>query len=243
MADQLFAELTQSGFDVFLDRCSVPVGAFFQQHLMQDLCDKAMVVLLNSVNVANSEWVGEEITLIKTHRLGLLELRFPGATERKDIDRDFTMDIDRQDLEPSPNAGAGNLKQLTASTLKTVVAQIKHVHAHALHRRRYELIDSFAGSLAKNGRMAQMLPDGTFVLPPMGGRSGSAVNLIPRPPELQDYCALHQRGSISSSHPGWLVSPAPFFLNRRQAQISWLKNVSHIEHVDEAQLTRLAAML
>lgn len=40
IADQLFGALTQEGFDVFLDRCSVPVGVPFQKRLMQDLCDK-----------------------------------------------------------------------------------------------------------------------------------------------------------------------------------------------------------
>ena len=57
IADQLFDELTHNGFDVFLDRFSVPVGVQFQERLMQDLSDKAMVVFLNSTGVSSSEWV------------------------------------------------------------------------------------------------------------------------------------------------------------------------------------------
>ena len=101
VADQLFAALTVEGFDVFLDRSSVPVGVQFQERLNQDLVDKAMVVFLNSPSVDQSRWVAEEIATIKTYRLGLLELRFPNVPERADIDPDFTRELTTADLVPT----------------------------------------------------------------------------------------------------------------------------------------------
>jgi len=243
VADQLFAALTEEGFDVFLDRCSVPIGVQFQEQLMQDLCDKAMVVLLNSAGVAKSHWVGEEIAIIKTYRLGLLELRFPSGSPRADIDPDFTQTLSASDLESAGPDYAAGAEKLSATVLADMVDRIKEVHGRALHRRRYELIDNFAAALSAFGKMAQALPDGTFVLPSTGRRNETVVGLTVRPPELGDFCHLHQRGAVSANRDGWLVSPSPFFLAQRQAHVSWLCGVSNIRHANEAQISQLAATL
>jgi hypothetical protein len=243
VADQLFAALTNEGFDVFLDRCSVPIGVQFQEQLMQDLCDKAMVVLLNSAGVAHSHWVGEEIAIMKTYRLGLLELRFPDGTPRQDIDPDFSRTLGARDLvQAGPDYKAGAQK-LSAQMLAEAVDRIKEVHGRALHRRRYELIDNFAAALAACGKTAQVLLDGTFVLPSIGKRNPAVVGLTVRPPDLGDFCNLHQRGAVSAARDGWLISPAPFFLAQRQANVSWLGGVSNIRHANEAQMSQLAASL
>ena len=243
VADQLFAAMTEAGYDVFLDRCSVPVGVQFQERLMQDLSDKAMVVLLNSASVAQSHWVEEEIAIIKTYRLGLLELRFPDGIERKDIDPDLTTKLEKKDLEPAGAHYAAGETKLSDSSLSSIVDRIKDTHGRALHRRRYELIDNFAAALAAAGKTAQVLSDGTFVLPPNKRSSGAVISLTARPPELGDFCALHQRGNVSPSRAGWLISPASFFVAQRQAQVSWLGGVSNIQHANEAQIAQLAANL
>jgi len=243
VADQLFEALTSEGFDVFLDRCSVPIGVPFQERLMQDLCDKAMVVLLNSAGVGQSVWVEEEIAIVKSYRLGLLELRFPSGQARLDIDPDFSQILSSGDLQPAGTAYAQGAHQLSASVLSHVVDRIKEMHGRVLHRRRYELIDNFAAALEASGKTAQVLSDGTFLLPASGPLHGTVVALTCRPPELGDFCALHQRGNVSANRPGWLISPSPFFLAHRQAHISWLGGLSNIQHANEAQMTQLAADL
>jgi len=243
VADQLFVALTQEGFDVFLDRSSVPGGVQFQEHLMQDMVDKAMVVLLNSPSVAQSKWVGEEIATVKIYRLGVLELLFPNTQERLDIDPDFRRELDPADLVSAGADYAPQAMRLSDAVLKSVVQQIKETHGRAIHRRRYELIDNFAAALAKSGKQAQVLSDGTFVLPPIGSQNGAVVGLTPRIPELGDFCSLHQRGSVSTNQPGWIVSPSPFFIAQRQAQVSWLGGLSNIQHANEAQINQLVADL
>lgn len=243
VADQLFESLTEAGFDVFLDRCSVPVGVQFQERLMQDLCDKAMVVLLNSAGVKNSYWVGQEIATIKDYRLGLLELRFPDGEERPDVDPDFTQVIAPADLVPAGGSYAPSAQKLSAALLPAVVNRIKDVHGRALHRRRYQLIDNFAAALANAGRTAQVLPDGTFIVSASGSGAHAVVGLTVRPPELGDFCSLHQRGSVSAGRPGWLISPSPFFLASRQGHVCWLGGISNIQHANEAQMATLAASL
>ena len=243
IADQLFAALTEEGFDVFLDRSSVPVGVQFQERLMQDLVDKAMVVFLNSPGVAQSKWVGEEIATIKLYRLGLLELRFPDVEERKDIDPDLTRTVHPGDLKSAGTDYGKNAKKLSDKALGSIVEQIKETHGRALHRRRYQLIDSFAAALADANRQAQVLSDGTFVLPPSGSNSGAVVGLTTRLPELGDFCSLHQRGGISANLAGWLISPSPFFVAQRQAHVSWLGGLSNVHHANEAQIAQLATTL
>ncbi|HYJ87000.1 MAG TPA: toll/interleukin-1 receptor domain-containing protein [Pyrinomonadaceae bacterium] len=243
VADQLFSALTMEGFDVFLDRSSVPGGVQFQERLMQDLVDKAMVVFLNSAGVNQSKWVAEEIATIKTYRLGLLELCFPGVPKRLDIDSDFTRELADKDLESAGPDYAPQAMKLLAEPLKSIVERIKETHGRALHRRRYELIDNFAAALKQAGRKAQVLPDGTFLLPSSGSLNETVVGLTTRLPELGDFCSLHQRGSISKGRLGWLISPSPFFIAQRQAYVSWLGGLCDIQHANEAQITTLAQNL
>lgn len=236
IADQLFTALTIAGFDVFLDRSSVPLGVEFQERLLQDLVDKAMVILLNSVNVNQSKWVGEEIATIKKYRLGLLELRFPDVPERGDIDPDFTVDLQPADLIAAGPNYAAAAQILNDTKRDDVVQRVKETHNRSLHRRRYELIDNFAATLTAAGKNAQALPDGTFVLTAHGSRPETVVGLTTRIPELGDFYSLHQRGSVSPTRSGWLISPAPFFVAQRQAHVSWLGKVSNIKHANEAQI-------
>ena len=243
IADQLFAALTVAGFDVFLDRSSVPVGIEFQERLMQDLVDKAMVVFLNSPGVSQSKWVGEEIATIKKYRLGLLELSFPGAQKRNDIDPDFRMPVNAGELESSGPHYAAGASKLKDQVLVDVVERIKTTHGQALHRRRFELIDNFAAALQQAGKTAQVLPDGTFILAARGVQGSVVVGLTTRIPELADFCSLHQRGNLSPARSGWLISPSPFFVAQRQAQVTWLGGVCNIQHVNEGQISALAAAL
>jgi hypothetical protein len=241
VADQLFVALTDEGFDVFLDRCSVPVGVEFQERLMQDLSDKAMVVLLNSPGVAQSYWIQEEIAAIKTYRLGLLELQFPNSTKRPDIDPDFTASISPSDLVPAGRHYGEGAQKFSVPALRRAVSEIKAVHGRAIHRRRFELIDNFAAALMAASVSSSILPDGSFLVHPRGRGNPTVVGLNVRPPELTDFSLLHQRGNVSPNRLGWLISPAPFFVARRKTDIAWLGGVCHIQHADEAQIAQLIA--
>ena len=243
IADQLFQALTNEGFDVFLDRCSVPVGVQFQEHLMQDICDKAMVVLLNTDGVKNSHWVGEEIAIVKTYRLGLLEVLFPNVLKRKDIDPDFTEEITSADLLSAGSGYSTGHPPLTTGKLTNIIERIKIEHGRALHRRRIELINNLAVALTNAGKSSQILPDGTFLVRPSRYGTEKIIALTSRTPTLGDFSLLHQQGKVSPIREGVIVSPAPLFQAHRLNQISWLGGVSNIQHINEAQLNALAASI
>ena len=243
IAEQLFSALTEAGFDVFLDRWSVPVGAAFQERLKQDLCDKSMVIFINSVDVPNSYWVQQEIALIKTYRLGLLELRLPGASPRPDIDQEQVEVVAPSALTPSDDSYRVGSKSLTDAALAALVGVIKVVHGRALHRRRYQLIDNFAAAIAASSSSASALADGSFLFSATATRGEVVVGLTARPPDLPDFSSLHRRGNVGGQRAGYLVSPTPFFIADRHAAMTWLGSISNITHIEEAQIAALVSKL
>jgi hypothetical protein len=241
IADQLFENLTAAGFDVFLDRCCIPMGVTFQSRLIQDICDKAMVVLINSANVANSSWVEDEIATVKAYRLGLLELRLPGGRKRDDIDPDLTHIIHSADLMSAGPPHPSGSQMLMPSALNTALDRIKTTHGRALHRRRNQLIDDFAAALTQAGKSARATPSGAFLV--QSGVKEAVVGVTVRPPELSDFCAFHTQGGICAARNGWLISPAPFFMQQRKGHVEWLGGVCNIQHVNEAHILQLANAL
>ena len=81
VALQLFDRLTHEGFDVFLDRFSIPPGYDFQRRLNQELEDKSMVILLESASLKDSKWTQHEIDFAKRFRLGLACVRMPNLED------------------------------------------------------------------------------------------------------------------------------------------------------------------
>ena len=228
LADQLFEALTERGFDVFLDRCSVPVGVRFQERLMQDLDDKAVVVLLHSAEVAkrSSPWVEQEIARIKQYRLGLVVLRIPDATGtaarlRQDLNADLVRDVTPGELEPDGT--------LVASACHDVIARVCEAHARGLVRRRRELVDALGAELVAAGKAFRMLPGGDIEC----GSQGIVVGVSPRPPELTDYCGLSLRAGLGGSRTGACLTPAPLVLLERRAAVQWLGGVAAMEHLDQ----------
>jgi hypothetical protein len=236
LADQVFERLTWAGFDVFLDRCSVPIGAKFQERLMQDIDDKAVVILLHSHGVAQktSQWVEQEIARIKQYRLGLIVLRIPDPLNagslpplRPDIDPDSVLDLSAADLTSS--GPMSEPMELTPTALQTVLDLTREVHARALVRRRRELIDALGVELVAAKKNFQILPAGDIAC----GGAPTIATISPRPPDLEDYCDLHSRVSIGPAKRGVCISPTPFVVLKRKAAIEWLGTLSHMEHIDQ----------
>jgi len=234
LADQLFEQLTQRGFDVFLDRCSVPVGVRFQERLMQELDDKAVVVLLHSAKMAakGSYWVEQELARIKQYRLGLVVLGLPDGAGiqipmRPDISPDDVFEVPRTSLEPS-----GELK---TGAMPAVMQRICQTHSRGLYRRRLELLESLGAELVAAGKMFQVLPGGRLSC--AGGQV--VLGVSPRPPELIDFCQLDglHTGSTSNGLRAACLTPAPLVVTERKAAISWLGNRTSIRHIDHENLT------
>jgi len=79
LADQMFDALAHGGFRVFLDRFSGTAGRYFPQELAEEMADKAVLLVIETPELAKSKWTLWEIAFAHRYKLGLMALRMPGA--------------------------------------------------------------------------------------------------------------------------------------------------------------------
>jgi hypothetical protein len=85
LAEQLFDELNRRNFDVFLDQFRINPGWNFQERLTEELAHKSMIVVLETANIRQSQWVAHEVTYAIRNRLGILAIQPPGGKSRLEI--------------------------------------------------------------------------------------------------------------------------------------------------------------
>jgi TIR domain len=246
LALQLFEELGHKGFDVFLDRYSIPSGYNFQRRLNQELMDKSMVVLLESKNIQNSEWTRHEISFTVRYGLGLLTVPMPdvapdtylGSAARKPLSGD-DFAAGKADI----TGMWGRLKDKAGEALETLVGEIKRVHAESLFQRRVRLRREIVSTLGANG-----VPLSYSAVGPFRVTQRSIDHIIvttTRPPEVDDFhdlhsCCTHKSASCAQ---GAVVGPLATFEPDREKQLKWLETVTGCKAFDEGKLGDLAHWL
>ncbi len=186
LAIQLHTALSQRGFDVFLDRFSVPPGKDFQERIDQELGDKAFVVLLESPGIQDSKWIQHEITYAHSHRIGILAVTKPCVAkceQDSSVADAFRHRLCHADLTPE-----GKLK---SAVLVTILNKIELGHARALRRRREQLIGSLRDILAWEGGCSRPLDDWAILASFPNGET-SVFQITPRCPRPHDLFELHQ---------------------------------------------------
>lgn len=262
VALQLFDRLTHEGFDVFLDRFSIPPGYDFQRRLNQELEDKSMVILLESSSLKDSKWTQHEIDFAKRFRLGLACVRMPNLKDdeillsvrnrpRIELEHnppdippssDFVEDpVPRQDPK-DPDRQLVEWQRLTGDAEERVVSFIKKEHANALFERRQRLRKDVANALAAAGIRVTANAVG-----PMRADVGLNQHLIwitTRPPEVDDFRNLHgAHVSRPQRQAGWrgaLVGPQAALEPDRRKQLKWLEARTECLSFDEAKLSDFA---
>lgn len=257
VALQLFDRLVREGFDVFLDRFSIPPGYDFQRRLNQELEDKSMVVLLESKSLKDSKWTQHEIDFAKRHRLGMLALRMPDVTDkaalpsiatdaREDVvPTDFVGPIKSVD-DPATGGKVDQWPELESKAIDRVVAKIKASHAQALFRRRHRLrADVVAALNAEPGVQAQYSAVGPLDV--VCGADEHVVWLTTRPPEVDDFRSVHgallARSSPALNSRAIIVGPQAALEPDRQDRLQWLRDVSRCLSFDEGNLQDFARRL
>jgi hypothetical protein len=238
LANQLFRALTETGFDVFLDRFSIDPGVNFQARLTQELADKSLMLLLESEFVAESEWTQVEVAFAKKHDLGLISILLPSGKRLPEVDPAARIEF----TDPSDWVGGG--PELQADALNKVVLRVKEEHGKAMVRRRERIRDSMRGALDIRQVPYQLGPDGLLDCEAHGKRY--ALWLTPRPPDLPDFHFAHCRVELphipsgSVSRKGVVVGPTAAMETLRFARTSWLADRCQFLCFDEAQITRVA---
>lgn len=249
IALQLFDRLTHEGFEVFLDRFSIPPGYDFQRRLRQELEDKSMVLLLESKRAKDSKWTQHEIDFVKRNRLGLYALQMPDVDPREalaSVSFDAFMVLKRdEDFSGTPRAvkdehgnSIDEWPELKSESLGRVVAEVKRAHSQALFRRRHRLRSDLVVELRKRGIKTEYSAAG-----PLFAKSGDDEHLlwpITRPAEVEDFRTTHQahrlRPNVSAKSFGIVIGPRAAQESDRLARLKWLEEVSECLSFDEGRL-------
>jgi hypothetical protein len=265
LAEQLFSELARHGFDVFLDRFSVPAAAQFQRRLHHELAEKSMVLLLESDRFSDSKWTSEEIAYCKQYRLGLFSLRMPyGAvpdaspeeparkkSTRKlaGVDDDLRQTLNAVDFEkgdyPKEIPGEGSDKSymqwgpLTAVALPQVVEEIKRRHDQAQLRRLETIRNEMRTALdvARAGPH-KMRADGMLSVD--AGARKYAIWITTRPPELPDFQVTYAGAQNPAGTTGVIVGHRQLLEPDVHRRLAWLSGVCRLVWVDEGNLLSAA---
>jgi hypothetical protein len=261
LADQLFEELNRQGFDVFLDRYSVPVASRFQRRLHHELAEKSMVLLLESDRFGESRWTSEEIAYCKQYRLGLYVLQMPhgreldpsdpaGKAKRKtkklpDVDDDLRTRLEPGDFSSEPREvdagtpGPPNLflqwGRLTDAALARTAAEIKARHDSAMLRRLHSIRKQMVECLALAGVTgSRMRADGLLVV--NGGGKCYAVWITTRPPELPDFYVAHSGSMNPAGTVGVIVGHRELLEPETHRRLVWLSGICRLVLVDEGRI-------
>ncbi|HWK25069.1 MAG TPA: toll/interleukin-1 receptor domain-containing protein [Solirubrobacter sp.] len=183
LALQLRRALSERGYDVFLDRFSVPPAVDFQRRLDAELADKAFVLLLESASAVGSDWVQHEVSYALSHQIAVLALSLPDADPDGRfgvIDDAFRLPVDAGDL-----AGAGAGRTLRDAAFAHVLDVVELQTARQLRRRREQLLGSLGDFLFRAGARRSPL-GGWALLAEHAGARPKVYLVTPRAPSALD---------------------------------------------------------
>ena len=228
LASQLHRALVQRGFDVFLDRFSVDPGIDFQRRLEEDLGDKAFVLLLESDGLEDSKWVRHEIAYAHSRRIEILALTLPHCTIRvRAIDEAFRLQLVEGDVVDNGI--------LSPDALARTLDAVELAHAHALRRRREQILGSVRQKLRMEG--CECLPTNDWcVLATHSGSGDSGLFWVtPRRPTTKDFHGVSQQqirlaaGGSVRNLKGAVVHDAGRLADDHQELMNWVADISEKE--------------
>jgi hypothetical protein len=203
LALQLRTRLSERGFDVFLDRFSVPPAADFQRRINIELSDKAFVLLLESPAAVDSKWVQHEVAFAHTHSIALLALSLPETTKFPAVDEAF-----RYQLLPETLDGLDAGRTLLPQPLEHVLDEVETRYARQLRLRRVDMLGSVAIWLRKAGVAFAATEDEWSVAADWPPAKRTVFLVTPRSPAPSD---LHRLDLLRRKHSaaGCLVYASP----------------------------------
>lgn len=182
VAYQVRYEMQDRGFDVFLDRFSVPPAVDFQGRLDEELSDKAFVLLIEGPSTNESEWVLHEVTYALRQHISLIALTLPEAQPAHLIAS--VPDEMRIRLHPEDVETVDGESVLTAACMAKLARTLEWEHALRLRRHRQQLVDSLSDWLRQGGHDVVSLPGWTLVA--TDGPNAGVYLVTPRFPTPAD---------------------------------------------------------
>lgn len=172
VAEDLFNELSQRKYTVFLDTASVESAVPFQDALWDRLADMDLLVLLDTPNALTSRWVNDELVQVNNLGLGVLQLIWPGHKPLGETQLSTRLQLEPSDFEGGNHGPEGRLNQ---DALGRVAVMAEQVRIASLAARRRRVVGEFV-ALVPPGMRADIQGVGPLVIRPA---DASEVNTEP----------------------------------------------------------------
>lgn len=155
VAHQLFHELNERGFRVFLDTASVDAGVDFQKALWSRMADVDLVVLLDTKNALNSAWVHQELNRAHDLGLGVVQLIWPDHKQTPGTELSFPIVLKDADFVDADFDKDGILH---TNKVGEVIRSIESERIRSLSARRTRLVEGLLEHVNSKGATVYVHP-------------------------------------------------------------------------------------
>jgi len=164
IAIQLYEELGERGFDVFLDTHGVRPGEPFQEVLWHRLSDADVMVLLDTPGFLDSRWTEEELGRAAAVPIGILQIVWPDQVRAPRAEVCIPEYLGLSHFENGDING-----ELTKATITRIAVQVERLRARALAARHAALVREFCLAALDAGLEPNIQPERFIsVLSPKG---------------------------------------------------------------------------
>lgn len=178
LADKLYEELDQRGFDVFIDVRSVPPAVDFQAELWHRMSDVDTIVLIDTPGFREGRWTKAELAQANLLGIQTLHLLWPGQTEHRDFAFSRFVKLDTSDFSgPSPGRGA----TITKSAVERICDLAEELRAEAMALRHAHLVDNFCDAARDLKFSPSVQPERWISVGLPQGKSLAVVPAVGRP--------------------------------------------------------------
>jgi len=221
LANRLYEELDQRGFDVFIDIRSVPPAVDFQAELWHRMSDVDTILLIDTPGFREGRWTKAELAQANLLGIQTLHLLWPGQVEDRSFAFSHYVKLRATDFSgPTPGRGA-TIKQ---STVDSICDLAEELRAEAMALRHAHLVDNFCDAARDLAFDPTVQPERWISVDLKDGSSLAVVPAVGRP-------TSDRINSIFDSISKHKVANAPIWTiyDSRGIHENW---VSHLKWLD-----------
>lgn len=212
VAAQLHDALCGSGWNPFIDRLGIEGGDVVQEAINTALEDMAFLLLIETPEAEQSQWIDREVLYAKSNTMGILVVNVDGAEHvpmAGDLPR---IVIGADDIERD-----GSQVILSDDAVDEILVAIERAHTAAMARRRRTLVLSTKASAEHGGAVVSHRPG--WRLQVTHGPTSHLVSHLPRLPKVADIHDLD--AALDHGDNGLLIHAAHRLPDDRKALLTW----------------------
>lgn len=229
-AEQLHDKLTHANFLPFIDRFSIRKGQDVQKEIANALEYYAFLLLLETPQAHNSNWVFDEVDYALSHTMGILIVSWPD--DPKPVPGSIGLPrlvLTKEELTTDQHG----YSTLTDAGLERVISKVEESHALALVRRRRMIVKSIEES-AQSAGVDSCVPLRDWRLLVKQGSKTTVVGTMPRLPTAGDLQAIDKASiSAGASSQALLVHSARQLSAELKDHLQWVAGDRNLDVIPE----------